>query len=555
MRTLYFNPKPAIILLLTAIQLSATATTYPINVTFSGLQETPANNSTATGTFVGTYNDVTDSLIYTINFSGLGSNVTAAHFHGYVPPGIAGPVIFFPVNPSFPTGVMSGTFVDSVKLTQGQEDSLKMGLIYFNIHTSTFPGGEIRAQIFLQDASFVLPDISCPADITANTDPGVCTANVTFAATTTVAGTPASVIYYRIGNTAITSPRVFPLGTTTVIATALNARGYDSCSFRVTVRDVQPPAITCPANITLPNAPGQCGAIATFSVTATDNCGSPTVTTQPASGTFFQVGTTTVTARATDANGNTASCSFTVRVNDVEPPVINNLLVKPPILWPPNHKMKNVDVDYTSTDNCPGPITCQITVTSDEPENGTGDGDQAPDWDVLNDHHIKLRAERAGNGDGRIYSVKVTCTDAHGNTASGTRSVLVPKNMSSKDIRLLVFQNWSQGNGHGHGHKIDEESASGRNIVTLNEMDPENSTFVRVYPNPSSSAFTVNIESFNNKENVSLRIIDIAGRVVEVRNNLAGSQTLKIGSNLKAGLYVVELRQGGESKTIKLLKQ
>ena len=128
MRTFYFNPKPAIILLFTVIQLSANATVYPINVTFSGSQETPANNSTATGTFVGTYNDVTDSLIYTITFSGLGSNVTAAHFHGFVPPGIAGPVIFFPVNPSFPTGVISGTFIDSVKLTQGQEDSLKMPL-------------------------------------------------------------------------------------------------------------------------------------------------------------------------------------------------------------------------------------------------------------------------------------------------------------------------------------------------------------------------------------------------------------------------------------------
>ena len=87
MRTFYFNPKPAIIAFLTLIQLSAAATVYPINVNFSGLQEAPANNSTATGTFVGTYNDVTDSLIYTITFSGLGSNVTAAHFHGYRPPG------------------------------------------------------------------------------------------------------------------------------------------------------------------------------------------------------------------------------------------------------------------------------------------------------------------------------------------------------------------------------------------------------------------------------------------------------------------------------------
>ena len=95
MKTAFLNPKLAIIALLTITHLSVNATVFPINVTFSGLQETPANNSTATGTFVGTYNDVTDSLIYTVTFSGLSSNVTAAHFHGFVPPGILGPVIFF----------------------------------------------------------------------------------------------------------------------------------------------------------------------------------------------------------------------------------------------------------------------------------------------------------------------------------------------------------------------------------------------------------------------------------------------------------------------------
>ena len=554
MKRSFLNPKLAIIVLFSIIHLSVNATVFPINVTFSGLQETPANNSTGTGTFVGTYDDVTDSLIYTITFSGLGSNVMAAHFHGFVPPGIGGAVIFFPVNPSFPTGIVSGTFVDSVKLTQGQEDSLKMGLIYFNIHTTNFPNGEIRAQLFLQNASFVLPDISCPGDITANTDPGVCTANITFAATTTVAGTPASVIYYRIGNTTITSPRVFPLGTTTVIATALNGAGYDSCSFKVIVRDVQLPVITCPANITLPNAPGQCGAVATYSVTATDNCGSPTLTIQPASGSFFPVGTTTVNAKATDASGNTATCSFTVTVNDVEPPVIHDLVVTPPVLWPPNHKMKVITADYTSTDNCPGPITCQITVTSNEPENGTGDGDAAPDWEILNDHHLKLRAERAGNGNGRIYSVKISCTDQYGNTGTGTRTVLVPKSMSSKDIRLLVFQYWTQGHGHGH-RTAEEESASGKNVVIINEEDPETSTLVRVYPNPSTNYFTLNIQTGNDKEKISVRLIDVAGRVMETRNNLSGSQVIKIGNNLKAGLYIAEIRQGNSTRQIKLLKQ
>ena len=149
--------------------------------------------------------------------------------------------------------------------------------------------------------------------------------------------------------------------------------------------------------------------------------------------------------------------------------------------------------------------------------------------------------------------MKISCTDQYGNTGTGTKVVLVPKNMSSKDIRLLVFQNWSQ--GHGHGHRLEEESASGKNIVTLNEQDPENSTFIRVYPNPSTSNFTINIETFNNKEKISVRLIDVAGRIIETRNNLSGSQVVRIGNNLKAGLYIAEIRQGSSTRQIKLLKQ
>ena len=550
MKSSFLSPKLAIILFYTILHLQVSATVFPINVTFSGSQETPANASPGTGTFVGTYNDATDSLIYTITFSGLTANVTAAHFHA-APPGIAAGVLIGPGG--FPTGVMSGTFTDTLVLTASQEDSLKRGLFYFNIHTTAFPGGEIRAQIFLQNPSFVLPDIVCPRDTIVDNTPGNCSATVAFAADTNTA-VPTAELFYRIGNTAITSPRVFPVGTTTVIATALNGAGFDSCSFRVTVRDVQPPVISCPANITRPNDPGQCGAVVNYTVTATDNCTSAIVlTVTPASGSFFPVGVTTVNARATDAAGNTATCSFTVTVNDVEPPAINDLFVTPPVLWPPNHKMKNVTVNYTSSDNCPGPISCQINVTSDEPENGTGDGDQAPDWDVLNDHHIKLRAERAGNGDGRVYTIKVTCTDQYGNATDSVRTVLVPKNMSARDIRLLVFQYWSQGNGHGH--RTEAESASGKNVIIMNEGDPENSTLVRVYPNPSTSYFTLNIQTGNDKEKIVVRLIDVAGRVMETRSNLSGSQVVRIGSNLKTGLYIAEIRQGNVTRQIKLLKQ
>ena len=215
--------------------------------------------------------------------------------------------------------------------------------------------------------------------------------------------------------------------------------------------------------------------------------------------------------------------------------------------------MKNVTVDYTTTDNCPGPISCTVTVTSDEPVSGTGNGDQAPDWDIMNDHHIKLRAERDGNGDGRVYTIKVTCTDQHGNSASGTKVVIVPHDMRSKDIKLLVFQYWSQGNGHGHGHRTEDGTSA--HAVLINEEDPEMSTLVRAYPNPSTDQFTLNIQTLNTKDKIAVRILDIAGRVVEVRKNISGSQIVKIGNNLKAGLYIAEIRQGNVSEQIKLLKQ
>ena len=92
-------------------------------------------------------------------------------------------------------------------------------------------------------------------------------------------------------------------------------------------------------------------------------------------------------------------------------------------------------------------------------------------------------------------------------------------------------------------------------MIVMNEDDPGMSSLVRVYPNPSTSYFTINIETSNTKDKISIRLIDVAGRVVEVRNNISGSQTLKMGNNLKAGLYFAEIRQGSSTRQVKLLKQ
>jgi hypothetical protein len=68
-----------------------------------------------------------------------------------------------------------------------------------------------------------------------------------------------------------------------------------------------------------------------------------------------------------------------------------------------------------------------LSVTSNEPDNGLGDGDTAGDWEITGDLTLNLRAERSGTGTGRIYSIVVEVRDDSGNTSMATVRVTVPK--------------------------------------------------------------------------------------------------------------------------------
>jgi hypothetical protein len=101
---------------------------------------------------------------------------------------------------------------------------------------------------------------------------------------------------------------------------------------------------------------------------------------------------------------------------DITAPVISSTSASPNTLWSPNHKMNNVTISTVATDNCGGAVTCSISsVTSNEPINGLGDGNTAPDWIVTGNQTLQLRAERAGVGSGRVYTIGTRCTDAAGN--------------------------------------------------------------------------------------------------------------------------------------------
>ena len=132
----------------------------------------------------------------------------------------------------------------------------------------------------------------------------------------------------------LASGAAFPVGTTTVEYTASSCGGSETCSFDVTVNDSETPTISCPSNITGRGTDsGQCYATVNgIAPTANDNC-TPTITytlsgattgsgSNDASGTQFNLGTTTVTYTITDPSSNTANCNFTIEVVDDEAPTV-----------------------------------------------------------------------------------------------------------------------------------------------------------------------------------------------------------------------------------------
>jgi probable HAF family extracellular repeat protein len=113
---------------------------------------------------------------------------------------------------------------------------------------------------------------------------------------------------------------------------------------------------------------------------------------------------------------------------DGTPPVITALAASPSVLDSPNHRMVPVTVTATATDDSGAVPGCVVTdVTSNEPDNGLGDGDTAGDIIREGGLALQLRAERSAHGNGRVYAITVMCTDEAGNAASGVTNVLVPK--------------------------------------------------------------------------------------------------------------------------------
>ena len=138
-------------------------------------------------------------------------------------------------------------------------------------------------------------------------------------------------------------------------------------------------------------------------------------------------------ASSYDSGATWTTAPRTLVVPPNQPPVCSGLTATPNVLGPPNHQLVDVALSGV-TDPDGDQVTITITsVTQDEPLNGTGDGDTSPDATVTG-ATLKLRAERAGAGDGRVYRVIVTATDTKGATCNATANVAVLPNNSGNAV-------------------------------------------------------------------------------------------------------------------------
>lgn len=284
------------------------------------------------------------------------------------------------------------------------------------------------------------PTIICPGNITQNTDPGLCSAEVEW--TMVVSGDPMPTV------TCIpASGSTFPQGTSNVTCTAENPYGSAICNFQVTVEDNQAPTIDVPAALLLNYDDPEKETVYDAwldEATATDCCDPTPLLTHNAPALVnlpvdCSDGTgTLITWTATDASGNLTTCSSTVKLVDTAPPELS-IAISPSVLLPANHKMIDIVATITVLDNSdPSPTVVLVSITSNEPAEANAGGDARTEPDIQEatpgtaDLDFLLRAERQGAGESRVYTIIYSATDACGNTQLATAQVTVPHDRSKK---------------------------------------------------------------------------------------------------------------------------
>ena len=357
------------------------------------------------------------------------------------------------------------------------------------------------------------------------------------------------------------------VGENTVTLTVTDANGNSATANAVvTVTDNQDPTITCKSNqARLVN-----NATCSYKVAGNefdpvsfgDNCPGATIknnfnNSNTLANAIFSKGATTVIWTVTDAHGNTANCSMTITVN-------STLTISIPDVYAvqPGGAVNTIYIGYG-----PSSVTLNAVVTG-------GTAPYSYKWTL---------GSPAGPGLGTNASFTVSPTvtstyylnvkDFYGCTvtyATKTITVTDVRCGSKMDkVTVCVFKNGNYSTNCVTAGSVSGLLASGsylgpcsnqllttakapgigsntKNILTANSFD------VRVSPNPSTTNFKILVQS-NSNAPITIRLYDIAGRVISVNNKLRTNETITIGNNLVAGTYFAEIIQGSNNKKVKLI--
>ncbi|MBK7374101.1 MAG: HYR domain-containing protein [Chitinophagaceae bacterium] len=389
-------------------------------------------------------------------------------------------------------------------------------------YTATFTGGIVRTCSFtVLVKETIAPTILCPADKHVNTDLGKCykTGPVSL-------GTPTVTDNCGIASVTNDAPAVYQKGVNYVTWTVTDKSGNTrTCVQRVTVNDVEKPTITCPASVIV-----NTGAVCTATPVTlpppvfNDNCGvtkliwamtgvtsggSPNTGINYVPTMNYATGVSTIVYTAFDETGNARTCTFTVTVKDVTPPtlvcppaqtfckVANNTYSVPPLV---------------QSDNCVIALT-NFRITGATSRTGSG-------------------INASGIFNLGLSTITWTVKDVNGNIATCATTVTVVPTTDP-------FCNPLPRTDPGAIPKYTEPEVPGLSVTA--------------WPNPTSSYFNLKVKS-RSQEAVEIRMIDMTGKLVQVRKGIAG-ETYLFGSNAVSGMYILEASQGGKTVRTKVVKQ
>lgn len=409
------------------------------------------------------------------------------------------------------------------------------------------------------------PIFVCPSNINVNADSGMCTAVVTYNAPT---ATDNCNVASNMMTAGLASGSTFPLGTTTIVYTAMDSAGnITTCSFDVIVTDAEGPMMTCPANITMAADSGGCTAVVSFTApTATDNCSSTAVTQTGGlpSGSAFPAGATTITFTATDSSGNTTTCSFDITVVDAEAPIVNC-----------NPDLTTCEGDETTitanaADICSGVST--LTYVLSGATTGSGSGTALITFNVGVTTVTYTATDSSGNSSSCSFNVTATANPTVSVSASATTVCLADGAVTltgtptgglwtGPGVSGSTFSPAGAGNGtHSVNYSYTDSlgcTGSATLTITVNPCTGVNENsglnLMLVSPNPTSGTMMINLGAFYSE--IEFTLVQVNGQLVQQEKfNDATNAELDF-TNVAAGIYFLTVKADGELKTIKVVRE